>query len=154
MKKLIALVLSLVTITLATSNVQAKEMYNSGYATTTATYKVDSQFCVLIPETIDLNNGSFEISVAYMDILETEYIDIKLTNTYITLTNENGKSFDGELKKENGTDLDLSESIATFGIGNDNAKGCGFFLSHGGSAGAGTYTGDITFDIQLCTTTE
>jgi len=153
MKKFIALALSIVTIVFASTTVQAEEVFNNGTAESTITYKADSEFCVLIPETIDLKSKNCDFSVSYMDIMDNEYIDIRLVSPDVTLTSESGKTLQGTINNENDGQIFANQSIVTFSNADDNAmtKTFAFNFSHTGVTGAGNYTGTITFDISLQT---
>lgn len=92
MKKFIALTLCLImllscSITAFASNGLSGE---GATAQSTITYQVDSNYCVIIPETVDAFNG-FQLTASYMNITDAEQVNISVSGeNSIAMTNDEG----------------------------------------------------------------
>ena len=149
MKKILSFMLSAIIIFSCATTTHAQDVVGNGMASSTAIYHVESQYCVLIPETIDLNANSCTFSSSFMDIADNEYVDITLQNPTLTLSNDSGKTIEGQLMDTSGKEFTPSQSVATFSNTNQEAKQLEYSFMVVSSTSAGDYTGTITFDINL-----
>jgi len=148
MKKIMS-ILCAISILIAPMNVHAQEIYGDGSATTTVTAHVDSQYCVLIPETIVADGTKYYFTASMMDLAEGDVVNISVSGLD-----------DGKLPMSGGNEgafaLVESEQVpiyngtvfATFHDGEMTATN-GLYATLQEAYKAGDYTGTLTFNIQL-----
>lgn len=119
MKKLLSvlittvLLLSLPSVTAYADDKQVSE----GTASATMTYRVQSNYCILIPETIDADFGQYTFQAEYLNIADGEKVFVTVTNT-----DDNGRIL---FTHENGVNT-LKKNIISYGSVNlpNNCVGC------------------------------
>ena len=142
MRKIISILCAICFMVGITTNVFATEISCDGTATTTITYTVPSQFCVYIPETIDLTGGSYTFTASLMDIAETEQVVVSITNE------GHGTATVAIYDNQQSGYVSNNAPVAVF------TKGCltstkSITLESIATSGAGTYSGIAEFSIAL-----
>lgn len=84
----------------------ADEYVTGGYGSSTITYSQPSDYCIIIPETIDADAGAYVFQAGQLNITENERVYIILTtadqDNNITLTHESGTyTLDKQIVTEN-----------------------------------------------------
>jgi hypothetical protein len=146
MKKLVAFMLCLVvlmscTITAFADNGLAGEGTS---AESTVTYHVDSNFCVIIPETVDAYNG-FQLSASYMNITNTEQVSVYVNGeNSITMTNDEGDTFNLKFN------LNDNDRVAKFAKNQTTSDTIVYGQQEDGNMpAAGDYIGTVEFIVRL-----
>lgn len=145
------------------TNVSAETQYSCGGQTnSTLTYVEQSQYCVLIPETIDMNIGSYTFEADNMNLIETEHVYVKLqeiaNEPYLMCTHTNGT--DQTCRKVTRTDTvynsKVTESVPTDCVGyfsdGDTQSEVTFgleWLQSDTQPKAGVYSSNVVFEIYL-----
>ena len=82
MKKFICLIMAIImVVAFSVVGVNAADYYTmGGGGSSTVTYTQQSRYMVMIPETIDMDMGSYTFTAAEMNILPDEYVAISMTN--------------------------------------------------------------------------
>lgn len=153
MKKILSIVCAACLMLGTSSNVFATEISSDGTASTTITYTTPSQFCVYIPETLDLTTGSYSFTASMMDIAENEQVVISITNlneeNRLQLSSGNFGTGSAVIW-DNERDMALQnwEPVAVFLPGSlETTKSIS--LNDVQTSGAGTYSGIAQFSISL-----
>lgn len=150
MKKLLSILCALSILALP-FNVYAEEVLGPGQADSTLTYHVDSQFSVIIPETIDVTNDAYYFSSGMMDLADGESVVVRITglqNDRVTLTNANGNTVQLAINQLGDPEGRNSNVVGLFKSGYTTSS-VGFSCSCIDGARAGDYSGSVTFDISL-----
>ena len=144
-------------------NVNAETQYSYGGQThSTLTYVEQSQYCVLIPETIDMNIGSYTFEADNMNLIDTEHVYVKLNEIgiepFLTFTHTNGTDqtcrkvtrYD-TVSNTNVTDNIPADCVGYFSDG-DTQSEVTFGLEWSQTdtqPKAGTYSSNVVFEIYL-----
>lgn len=149
MKKIISIICA-VCLVIAPLNVYATEIFGEDSAETTVTGHVDSQYCVLIPESIVADGTEYHFNASLMDLAEGEHVNITISGLNndgkLSMTGGDGKGT-VHFETMTGTGLMNSATIATFGNGETvSSDGFRAYLQ---AEKAGDYTGTVTFNISL-----
>lgn len=172
MKKILSLIFSLCMVfSLCALSPMEASAYDSqvqnGMCTSTITYKQQSEYSILIPETIDANAGQYTFMAGMLNISNTEQIYVTVGNTTgdgrIEFTHEDGEhtlTKDIVLEQTNPTDsVDFStlpNHCVGYFTGNDYNSKVNFGLSEQSFdcsfPKAGNYTATVNFDVFLVET--
>lgn len=144
-------------------NVSAETQYSyGGQTSSTLTYVEQSQYCVLIPETIDMNIGTYTFEADNMNLIETEHVYIKLQEItdqpYLTFVHTNGTDqttrrvtrYDTVYNSQVTNQVPV-DCVGYFSDG-DTQSEVSFgldYLQTDTQPKAGTYTSNVVFDIYL-----
>ena len=161
MKKIISVIMVICLIaTIGMTATSALDTATTTGGTSTIQYTEMSRYCILIPETIDMN-GSYTFNSAEMNLDSDEYVAVTLTNTdadgCLTLTHANGTD---TAKKSIGYDYfyigtDKRNELPQYCVGyfrdGDSSYRMSFYLNNNADDGfkAGDYTGTAEFVIEL-----
>jgi len=152
MRKLFAIIMSLL---LVCTQVNAEQsLYNNGDTTESmVTYHVDSTFCVLIPEVLEVGRYPYYFSAEELDLCDNENIAISVfgvnDNGYITMRTNGGKQMVAEVMwTKNNSPVKEGQNIALF-TPTVSYTDDGIYINPVQHEGAGDYYGYITFKIQL-----
>lgn len=166
MKKIVSIILTIVCIfSVCSINCYAYDSYvTNGFGETRITYHQQSDYSILIPETIDANAGSYTFQAGMLNITDSEKIYVKLSNPdssgRILFTHE-----DGEHTMTKPISTEFSNPANTVGI-NDLPENCvGYFYGDDYTSKmsfnitdecydcdyprAGDYTATVTFEVML-----
>lgn len=166
MKKFLSAILAAICIfTVGTINCCAYDSYvANGYGETTVTYHQQSDYSILIPETLDVNDGSYTFQAGMLNITDTEKIYVRVANV-----DGNGRILfthaDGEHTMTKPIATQFSDPAGTVGI-NDLPDNCvGYFYGNDYTSKmsfnitdecydceypkAGDYTATVTFEVML-----
>lgn len=148
MKKLLSVVFALVM--LFAPSTYAQEIYGNGEAYTTVVAHVDSQYCVMIPETIVADGTHYYFTASLMDLAEGEVVNV-IVNGFsdgcsIPMSGGDGAAY--AIVESEQFQLSNGAVAATFHNGEMTATN-GIFATLQNANRAGDYSGTITFDIQL-----
>lgn len=152
MKKLLA-ILCAISLMLAPITVHAQEIYGDGSADTTVTAHIDSQYCVLIPETIVADGNLYYFTASSMMLASGDTVGISVSGlndfSQLPMTGGDGNAvvyFETDNPDVqylgNGvvfTSFTNGETTATYGVSARLAD----------AEQPGDYTGTVTFNIQL-----
>ena len=148
MKKVMSILCALVM--LIAPRTYAQEIYGDGEATSTVIAHVDSQYCVLIPETIVADGTKYYFTSSVMDLAEGDVVNVSVSGfsegCMLPMTGGDGQAYavveTEEVQVSNGA------IIATFHNGETTASN-GLFATLQNATRAGDYSGTLTFNIQL-----
>lgn len=166
MKKNISLILSLICIfTVCTINCYAYDAYvTNGYGETTVTYHQQSDYSIMIPETLDASAGSYTFQAGMLNITDSDKIYVRVSNL-----DSNGRILfthdDGQHTLTKSISTQFSNPADTVGI-NDLPENCvGYFYGDDYTSKmsfnideecydcdyprAGDYTATVTFEVTL-----
>lgn len=148
MKKVLSIIFALVLM--VAPNAYATEIFGNGEATTTVVAHVDSQYCVMIPETIVADGTHYYLSASLMDLAEGEVVNVFVSgfSEGCTLPMSGGDGSAYAIFESEQTQLSNGAVVATFHSGEMTATN-GIFATLQNANRAGDYFGTITFDIQL-----
>lgn len=125
-------------------------MRSTVLADTTVFYHEDSQYTVLIPETIVVDGTQYKFTAPVMDLCDGDRVDVTIEGIDMSgiqhLYTSSGKEMIAEFYNRNGKLLP-GQTIASFynGVTED---GLVYALPYS-TEGAGDYYGSITFNINL-----
>lgn len=135
------------------------DSYNGG--TTTITYREPDNYCVLIPETIDMTFDDYHFQALEMNLAEGDEVFITIggleDNDYFPLIHENGVDtarkkiyYDYDVIPSNKRDLFPPYCVGYFTDG-DTVSQMGFMLLNDMESHfkAGNYTGTAEFTVEL-----
>lgn len=149
MKKKIAVICALL-VGFSAMNVHATEIIGEGSASSTVTLHVDSQFTILIPETITADSTRYSLSASEMMLSDNEFVNVTvggLTDDEVVLTSASGNTVRADIMRDSdNTAIMNGDTIASFANGQTESDA--FYLVHG-DAMPGDYTGTITFNVSL-----
>lgn len=152
MKKILSIVCAVCLMICTSSNAFATELSGDGSASTTITYTAPSQFCVYIPETIDMTNDSYTFTASVMDIADDERVDVRITNldgSTFNMTNANGATASASfLRNDTGTILSNNDQVAQFVYGSLECY-YSISLTNVSVSNPGTYSGTAEFSVSL-----
>ena len=148
MKKVLSIIFAIALM--FTSNAYATEIYGNGEATTTVVAHVDSQYCVMIPETIVADGTHYYLSASLMDLADGEVVNVYVNgfSEGCSLPMHGGDGAAYAIVESEQTQLSNGAVVATFHNGEMTATN-GIFATLQNATRAGDYSGAITFDIQL-----
>ena len=136
----------------APSNVLATDLIEDGMASTTITYTVPSQFCVYIPETIDMTTDSYTFTASIMDIADNERVDVRITNldgSSFNMSNPNGATASASfIRNDTNEVLSNNDQVAQFSNGSLESY-YSISLTNVNAYNAGTYSGIAEFSVSL-----
>ena len=151
MKKMLSIVCSMVLL-IAPFNVNAQEVSGYGSADTTVTYHVDSEWCVMIPETLTADGTEYSFTASQMDLCDGDIVEVSvsgITDGFITLTNTSGGTTTAQMFSRNYDGAVLNNFvIASFGNGQYQSEPPIYILADQNTL-PGDYTGTVTFNINL-----
>ena len=150
MKKILSIICSMVLL-IAPYNVYAQEIYGDGSGTSTVVGYVESQYCVLIPETINADATLYSFNALVMQLAEGDYVNVTISG----LSKNNALPMSGGspeavavFTKEDGTGISDESIIATFYNGELTSQDQ-FRATLQYAETPGNYTGTVTFNITL-----
>lgn len=149
MKKFISLFLAIVlTLSMSVTAFAADMMlpHDGATGSSTVTYRVESSFCVIIPETMDGNNG-FSLTADFMNITESEKVCVYVNseNGKFTLTNESGDTMEANIYTNHS-----SGYIGSFVKGQTTSDVVCYVQPSGDTIPkAGEYSGTVEFIVKL-----
>ena len=122
-------------------------------ASTLITYHVDSSFCILIPESLEVGSYPYYFSADELDLCEDNRIVISVSgvneNGYLTLHTNGGKQMIAEVIRTRGnTPVTNGQDIAVFTPTIDYSED-GIYINPIQHEGAGDYYGYLTFNIKV-----
>lgn len=150
MKKIISLFLAIVlTLSMSVTAFAADMMLPHDEATGrgTVTYRVESSFCVIIPETMDGVNG-FNLTADFMNITESEKVCVYVNSDdgKFTLTNESGDTMTASFNTSGGE----NGAVGIFTKGQTQSDVyCCVMPSDDTIPKAGEYSGTVEFIVRL-----
>lgn len=151
MKKLICMI-SALALLVAPYNVYAQEVSGYGSADTSVTYHVDSEWCVLIPETLTADGSEYYFTASYMELCDGDVVTVQvagLPDGFITLTNSNGGTTTAQIYSSGQIDaLNDYGIVASFGSGQLTSDQSIRIVAAEGTS-PGDYTGTITFNVNM-----
>lgn len=149
MKKFISLFLAIV-LTLSMSvtafAADASLPHDGATGQSTVTYRVESSFCVIIPETLDGMNG-FQLTADFMNITESEKVCVYVNSDdgKFTLTNESGDTMEASFNTSG-----ANGAIGIFTKGQTQSDVyCCVMPSDDTIPKAGEYSGTVEFIVRL-----
>ena len=151
MKKLLAIILSVVLVLSMSVTVFATEVtYEGQVAQSTLSYTEPSTYTVIIPDIIYVNTGApFDFEVKHLNIQETEQVVIRFANLNengaITLSNASGDSIDVYFSVNEGSDV-------CYRVNWDKTVAYGVSVTMGSTGTvlpAGDYTGIAEFTVSI-----
>ena len=149
MKKLLSILCAAVML-VSPYNVYATEVLGDGSATTTITAHVDSQYCVMIPETIVADGILYYFTSSMMDLAQGEVVDIVLTGLQdgrIPMSGGNEGAY-ATIETDQMVDANNPYIVGRFHSGETTTiTGIRAYLVD--AYKAGDYSGTVTFDIRL-----
>lgn len=149
MKKLLSILCAAVML-ISPYNVYAQEVYGDGSASTTIIAHVDSQYCVMIPETIVADGTLYYFTASVMDLAPGEVVDIVLTGLQddrIPMSGGNEGAF-ATIETDQMVDANNPYIVGRFHSGETTTTtGIRAYLND--AYKAGDYSGTVTFDIRL-----
>lgn len=149
MKKLLSILCAAVML-ISPYNVYATEVLGDGSATTTITAHVDSQYCVMIPETIVADGTLYYFTASMMDLAQGEVVDIVLTGLQdgrIPMSGGNEGAY-ATIETDQMVDANNPYIVGRFHSGETTTTtGIRAYLVD--AYKAGDYSGTVTFDIRL-----
>ena len=153
MRKLIAIILSLFMFCSHLCCAEQMIYGNGDTAESLVTYHVDSTFCILIPETLEVGTYPYYFSADSLDLCDNERIGISVygisENGYITMHTNGGKQMVAEVVWTKGNvPVYEGQNIAVFTPTVSYSED-GIYINPVQHEGAGDYYGYITFKIQL-----
>ena len=119
-KKILSLALTACLLFGLSTTAMAETVVNGdGFGDTTATYHIDSQYMVYIPETIDFtDNNSYTITAGLMSLEDGNVVNVFLGTENITLTNASGATMSGSLvRTDTNSNLQPNDKCAQFSNG-------------------------------------
>jgi len=158
MKKLISLILAtilLLSISCVTAHAEDSQVYE-GSASTTITYRVQSSYCILIPEYIDADCGQYTFQADYLNVANGERVFVVVSNVdengRILFTHDNGEN---TLKKNIVTsgDTDVPQYCVGCFYGEDTNSKISFCVGEENYEAdylkAGNYSATVEFSVYL-----
>lgn len=148
MKKILSILCAAVML-ISPYNVYATEVLGDGSATTTVIGHVDSQYCVMIPETIVADGTKYYFTASMMDLAEGDVVNISVSGLdggKLPMSGGNEGAF--ALVESEQVPIYNDTVFATFHDGEMTATN-GLYATLQEAYKAGDYTGTITFNIQL-----
>ena len=148
MKQMLSIFCAIVLL-IAPTNVYASEIYGDGSATTTVTAHVDSQYCVLIPETIVADGTPYYFTASLMDLAQGDTVNISCSGfdgSRLPMSGGNEGAY--ALFESDDTAISNDIIFATFEDGQTTVTN-GLRATLQEANKAGDYTGTITFNISL-----
>ena len=118
---------------------------------TRVVYSAPSEYCILIPETVVVDGGSYKFGASVMDLRQGEHVEVSIAGIEddgsIHMFDSLGKYALARLHSSAG-DVRRGSVMATFynGMTESNES---FYVTSELSEGAGDYEGNITFSISL-----
>jgi len=150
-KKIIAAICSFL-VAFSAVNAFATEIAGDGSASSTVTVHIDSQYTVLIPETIMADSTHYSLSASTMMLCDNEFVNVTVSGftngTDIILTNASGNTLTAWMYRGDDTSIAEWDTVASFTNGQLQSDDVFYFL-HGGEATPGDYTGTVTFNVSL-----
>ena len=148
-KKIIAAICSFL-VAFSAVNAFATEIIGEGSASSTVTLHVDSQFTILIPETITADATRYSLSASSMMLADNEFVNVTVSgmpDNQLILTSASGSTVLADIMRDSDNSPIMNgDTIASFTNGQTEADA--FYLVHG-DASPGDYTGTITFNVSL-----
>ena len=166
MKKILSILLAICMMVMigimSMPTAYAEDLYTMfGDGTSTLTYTEQSRYCVIIPETIDMNIGNYYFQATEMNIVPDEDVVITINSSdnggYLHLQHENGID---TAQKQLGYDYDNLKSdeienlpincVAYFKEG-DTTSRLGFYINSdmNDNFKAGNYTATAQFVVNM-----
>lgn len=153
MKKVLSIICAVVML-IAPYNVYAQEVSGYGSADATVTYHVDSEWCVLIPETLTADGTSYQFSASYMNLCDGDSVVVTVSglndDSTITLTNSSGGTTTAQIYAPSMYDGAVPNlgTVGYFGNGQLTSEQT-FSIQAAEGTSPGDYSGTITFNIGL-----
>lgn len=147
MKRLLSIICA---VCLMITPVSATEITGFDSADTTVTGHVDSQYCVLIPESIVADGTEYYFQSSMMDLAEGDYVNINISglndaNRLVMTGGDGNGTVHFELTDNN--NVGNGTTVATFYDGETTSStGLRAYLH---AEKPGDYTGTVTFNISL-----
>lgn len=165
MRKLIAMICAATMLLCCCTTLFADEYVTGGSASTTMTYSMPSDYCIIIPETIDVSAGAYVFQAANLNIASNERVFVSVesadTNNRITFTHEDGTyTLAKQIITENVSGHSIPDGLPENCVGyfepDEPASALSFAVSdenydYQGAPKAGNYTAIVVFDIYLNT---
>ena len=163
MKKLLSIIFAMcLLLSMMTIGVSAEQQVSEGNASSTITYREQSMYCILIPETIDMNENSYTFAAEFINITDDEKIFVTVANAdengRILFTHESGNY---TLKKDiittpshgNTTMPTLPTNCVGYFCGDDKTSKISFGLGYDcyeyERIRAGMYFATVEFSVNL-----
>lgn len=154
MKKIMSILCAVALLT-APINVYAQEIFGDGSAETTVTAHVDSQYCVLIPETIVADGTLYNFTATSMLLAPGDSVNIAISGLgegeRLSMSGGDGTAL-VRFTSDNPNDSNIYGSIpfTSFSNGQTTATyGIRAYLDNAETLQPGDYTGTVTFNIFL-----
>lgn len=149
MKKLLSILCAAVML-ISPYNVYATEVLGDGSATTTVIGHVDSQYCVMIPETIVADGNLYYFTASLMDLAEGDVVNISVDGVddagNLAMSGGDGNAY-AIIEANHGSITNLA-TIAQFHNG-ETTSSTGISATLQNAYRAGDYSGTLTINIQL-----
>lgn len=156
MKKFISLALALImTCTLGTTAFAAEITNDTEQqsAQSEIVYNLDTSYCIMIPEQIDLTLGSYTFEAGYINLSETEQVAVRMSGvdevSFLSLHNEKGDelkcgvSYDGSSIAHNYVVAVFTDSVTANGALQINPQ------VYGTANRTGQYSGTFEFTVSV-----
>ena len=152
MKKVLS-VLCAVCLILAPITVQAQEIYGDGEGTTTVTAHVDSQYCVLIPETIVADGTLYNFTASVMQLAEGDVVNVSIGGldnlNHLPMLGGDGNAY-AYFKSDNPNATVVgNDTVFTSFTNGETTAPYGIQAYIMDAEQPGDYTGTVTFNISL-----
>jgi len=156
MKKLITIILSLTlmcTTGITGFAAEITEDSEVNAAQSEIVYNIDTGYCIMIPEQIDISAGSYIFEAGYINVSETEQVTVRMSDvdevSCINLYSENGDAlkcsvmYDNAVIAPNNVVAVFTDSVTSNGDLQINPQ------IYGNAHRAGTYSGIFEFTISV-----
>lgn len=166
MRRILAIICSIILIACCFAPLIAfaeDAQVSEGQGTTTTTYTHPSDYCIIIPDTIDSANGAYVFQAASLNISYNEYVLITVSNAdsnnRIIFTHEDGShTLTKQIVTENVSGGYIPDGLPDNCVGyftsDESASALSFAVSeenydYQDNPKAGTYTATVEFNIYL-----
>lgn len=161
MRKLVslALVLAMVctmSVTAFAEDTSISDQSQEQSATCEVVYDLQTQYCVIIPERIYANDGTYYFNAQYMYLRDTEQLSIYISPLkdpgMVTVSRDNGDTLDLCVHTYVDGLGDLSEDGLVAVFTKSNKSDCGAYFEKiydGKTRSAGMYSGTFEFTIKI-----